>query len=83
MQLIAEETADFSVQLFLDVGAERIAPLRAADRIKAIRILLNLQELVNDTLALCPLEMSSCTIAVHPAIFADLDPVGLSVRINR
>ena len=82
MELIAEETADFSTQFLLDIGTERIAPLCAADRIVAIRVLSDLHKLVNDLLIFCPLEMCGRSVAMYPAILADLDPLGPLARID-
>ena len=83
VQLIAEEGADPAVQLFLDVGAQRIAPLCAANRIVTVRILLDLRELVANVRVFRTLEMSFGAIAVYPSVFADFDPFHPSVRIDR
>ena len=82
VELIAEETADFSAQFFLDIGTERIAPLCAADGIVAIRVLSNLHKLVNYLLIFRPLEMGGRSVTVYPAILADLDPLGPLARID-
>ena len=83
VQLIAEEGADPAVQLFLDVGAQRITPLCAANRIVAVRVLRDLCELVANVRVFRTLEMSFSAIAVYPSVFADLDPFHPSVRIDR
>ena len=82
MELIAEETVDFSAQFLLDIGTERIATLCAADGIVAIRVLSDLHKLVNDLLIFRPFEMCGRPAAVYPAVLADLDPLGLLTRID-
>lgn len=71
------------MQLFLDVGAQRIAPPCAANRIITVRILRDLCKLVANVRVFRPLEMSFSAIAVYSAVFSDLDPLDLPVRIDR
>ena len=71
------------MQLFLDIGTQRIAPPCAANRIITVRVLRDLCELVANVRVFRPLEMSGSAIAVYPAVFPDLDPLDLPVRIDR
>ena len=82
MELIAEKTADFSTQFLLDIGAERIAPLRTVDGIVPTWVLGNLHKLIYNLLILRPFEMCGRPAAVYPAVLADLDPLGLLTRID-
>ena len=83
VQLIAEEGADPAVQLFLDVGAQRITPLCAAGGIVALWVSRDLCELVANARVFRPLEMCFRAVTVYPTIFTDLDPFHPSVRIDR
>ena len=46
-------------------------------------MLRNLSEFFEDSLIFGPLEMLVCAAAVHPAIFADLDPLTRPLRVYR
>ena len=83
VQFIAEERVDPATQFFLDVGAQRIASLRAADGVVTLRVLRDLSELVDHTGIFRPLEMCFRAVTVYPTIFTDLDPFHLPVRIDR
>ena len=82
MQLIAKEAAYAPAQLFLDIGAQGITPLRPANWESSFRVLHDLGELVYYALAFGSLEVCRSSVAVYPAVLSNLDPLNPPAGID-
>ena len=83
MQLITEKAADPSTVLFLKVGTQRKAAVRALDAIRAFRMLHELPQLLQNVLVFRATEVHSSLCPEHPAIPANFYPRHLTPVIDR
>ena len=74
MQLIYNQTVDFSAIPLLDVRAERIPPARAARRKVPVRVLAKRLQSVQRGGVLRLLHGMDCQLSMHPAVFRNFDP---------
>jgi len=83
MQLITEKAADPSTVLFLEVGTQRKAAVRALDAIRTLRMLHELPQLIQNVFVFRAVEVHGSLRPEHPAIPADFYPRHLTPVIDR
>ena len=83
VQLITEKAADPSTVLFLEVGAQREAAVRALDAIRTFRMLHELLQLIQNVLVFRAVEVHGSLRPEHPAMPADFYPRHLTPVIDR
>ena len=83
VQLITEEAADPSTVLFLEVGAQREAAVRALDAIRTFRMLHELLQLIQNVFIFCATEVHSSLWPEYPTIPANFYPRHLTPVIDR
>ena len=83
MEFIRQEAVNFSTQLLFNVGAERIPAVCAFNGIPAVRVLLNLMELLPNRPVFRAEHMRVRPSAEHPAVAADPHPWNLLLWVDR
>ena len=83
VQFITEKAADPSTVLFLEVGAQREAAVRALDAIRTSRMLRELPQLIQNVFVFRAVEVHGSLRPEHPAIPADFYPRHLTPVIDR
>lgn len=83
VQLITKKAADPSTVLFLEVGTQRKAAVRALDAIRAFRMLHELLQLIQNVLVFRAVKVQGSLWPEYPAIPANFYPRHLTPVIDR